>query len=121
MQGLLKSLAQSLSTLAFYSLESLVTICKLPLALREYYRSVRWRFAHAGGPAFGRTLTESDIHSWGDPNLHVGLRSQYGKTMHTTDKHKPVGYIFRAWITVKGEKRWARDYGLKAWRIPLYR
>jgi hypothetical protein len=37
------------------------------------------------------------------------------------DKRKLVGYIFRAWITVKGVKRWAKDYGLKAWRIPVYR
>jgi hypothetical protein len=31
------------------------------------------------------------------------------------------GYIFRPWITVKGERRYAKDYGLKAWRIPIYR
>jgi len=41
--------------------------------------------------------------------------------MQTNDKRKPVGYIFRAWITVNGEKRWAKDYGYKAWRIPIYR
>jgi hypothetical protein len=37
------------------------------------------------------------------------------------DGKRLVGYIFRAWITVKGEKRWARDYGFRAWRIPIYR
>ena len=26
-------------------------------------------------------------------------------------------YIFRAWITVKGEKIYARDYGHRAFRI----
>lgn len=31
---------------------------------------------------------------------------------------KPRGrFIYVAWITVDGEKRWARDYGLRAWRI----
>lgn len=34
---------------------------------------------------------------------------------------KPYGYIFRAWITVNGVKLYAKDYGYKAWRIPLYR
>jgi len=33
---------------------------------------------------------------------------------------KPVGYIFRTWITINGEKRYAKNYGLKAWRIPIY-
>ena len=35
---------------------------------------------------------------------------------------KPRGYIFRAWITnKKGVKLYAKDYGLKAWRIPIYK
>jgi hypothetical protein len=34
---------------------------------------------------------------------------------------KPSGYIFRAWITKNGEKLYAKDYGYKAWRIPVYR
>jgi hypothetical protein len=34
---------------------------------------------------------------------------------------KPVGYIFRPWITVNGVKRWAKDHGHKAWRIPIYK
>jgi hypothetical protein len=38
-----------------------------------------------------------------------------------TDGKKPVAYIFRAWITRNGEKLWAKDYGYKAWRIPIYR
>lgn len=34
---------------------------------------------------------------------------------------KPRYYIFRPWRRTKsGEKLWARDYGLKAWRIPIY-
>lgn len=36
-------------------------------------------------------------------------------------KGKPAGVIFRPWrIDPKsGEKLWARDYGLKAWPIPV--
>jgi len=41
--------------------------------------------------------------------------------MQIKDKRKPVGYIFRTWITRNGVKVWAKDYGLKAWRIPIYR
>lgn len=30
-------------------------------------------------------------------------------------------YIFRAWRRTKdGVVLWAKDYGLKAWRIPVY-
>jgi hypothetical protein len=30
-------------------------------------------------------------------------------------------YIFRPWRTLPdGTKLWAKDYGLKAWRIPIY-
>lgn len=31
-------------------------------------------------------------------------------------------YIFRTWRRhpKTGEQLWARDYGLKAWRIPVY-
>lgn len=39
--------------------------------------------------------------------------------MEYNDK-KPLGYIFRAWRTVNGERLYAKDYGLKAWRIPIY-
>ncbi len=28
-------------------------------------------------------------------------------------------YIFRAWITIKGKKYYARDYGLRAFRIKI--
>jgi hypothetical protein len=31
-----------------------------------------------------------------------------------------VGYIFRAWITKDGVRLYAREYGHKAWRIPIY-
>lgn len=31
-----------------------------------------------------------------------------------------VGYIFRPWFVRNGVKYWARDYGRKAWRIPIY-
>jgi hypothetical protein len=40
--------------------------------------------------------------------------------MQNTSK-KPTGYIFRAWITVNGVKLYAKDYGHKAWRIPVYK
>lgn len=29
-------------------------------------------------------------------------------------------YIFRAWFERNGVRYWARDYGYKAWRIPIY-
>lgn len=32
-----------------------------------------------------------------------------------------VGYIYRAWRLDKaGNRLYARDYGLRAWRIPIY-
>jgi hypothetical protein len=32
-----------------------------------------------------------------------------------------VGYIFRTWVTRKDGKRdYAKDHGLKAWRIPVF-
>lgn len=40
---------------------------------------------------------------------------------HKTNKRKPVGYIFRTLITREGVKVYAKDYGYKAWRIPVYR
>lgn len=38
-----------------------------------------------------------------------------------SSKPKPSGVIFRPWrIDPKtGDKLWARDYGLKAWPIPV--
>jgi hypothetical protein len=33
---------------------------------------------------------------------------------------KPCGYIFRTWITKDGVRLYAKDYGFKAWRIPVY-
>ena len=41
--------------------------------------------------------------------------------MQINNKRKPIGYILRAWITKDGVKVWAKDYGYKAWRIPVYR
>ncbi len=36
-------------------------------------------------------------------------------------RRRIVGYIFRVWRTLPdGSRIWAKDYGLKAWRIPLY-
>lgn len=34
-----------------------------------------------------------------------------------------AGFVFRAWRTCPktGERLWAKDYGLKAWRIPVSR
>jgi hypothetical protein len=34
-------------------------------------------------------------------------------------KNNDGAVIFRAWRLVNGEKLYAKDYGLKAWRIPL--
>ena len=34
---------------------------------------------------------------------------------------KAAYYIFRAWITINGVRKYAKDYGYKAWRIPIYR
>jgi hypothetical protein len=31
-----------------------------------------------------------------------------------------IGYIFCTWYMINGEKQFARDYGFKAWRIPVY-
>jgi hypothetical protein len=33
---------------------------------------------------------------------------------------KPLYYIFRTWITKNGVRLYAKDYGMKAWRIPVY-
>jgi hypothetical protein len=34
---------------------------------------------------------------------------------------RPIRYIYRAWRYGKGGKRlYARDYGYRAWRIPIY-
>jgi hypothetical protein len=41
--------------------------------------------------------------------------------LQKTNKRKPKGYIFRAWITRNGVRVYAKDYGLKAWRIAIYR
>jgi hypothetical protein len=41
--------------------------------------------------------------------------------MHKTDKQACRLYLPSVSITLNGEKRWAKDYGLKAWRIPLHR
>lgn len=37
-------------------------------------------------------------------------------------KRRIIGYIFRAWRhhPITNEVLWARDYGKKAWRIPIY-
>jgi hypothetical protein len=38
------------------------------------------------------------------------------------NRGKVIGYIFRAWRRhpKTGEKLWAKDYGLRAWRIPIF-
>jgi hypothetical protein len=33
---------------------------------------------------------------------------------------KPCGFIFRTWVTRNGVRVYAKDHGLKAWRIPVY-
>jgi len=45
----------------------------------------------------------------------TGVWSNMGKN------RKAMYYIFRAWITVNGVRLYAKDYGYKAWRIPVYR
>lgn len=41
--------------------------------------------------------------------------------MANNAKRKIVSWVFRAWVTRKdGTRDWARDHGLKAWRIPVY-
>jgi hypothetical protein len=42
-------------------------------------------------------------------------------TVFTQPGRKPIGYIFRAWYEREGVRYWAKDYGYKAWRIPIYR
>lgn len=36
------------------------------------------------------------------------------------DNRKIIGFIFRSSITIKGVKYYAKDYGKKAFRIPIY-
>ena len=36
------------------------------------------------------------------------------------DGRKIIGFIFRASITINGVKYYAKDYGKRAFRIPLY-
>ncbi len=37
-------------------------------------------------------------------------------------KRRVIGYVYRAWRhhPQSGEVLWAKDYGLQAWRIPVY-
>jgi hypothetical protein len=41
-------------------------------------------------------------------------------TVQVQPGRKPKFYIFRAWRMSNGQKLWAKDYGFKAWRIPIY-
>jgi hypothetical protein len=81
------------------------------------------RFAHvlADPPVRADTNWTRHFHHGATLNGMSSLGEQHEHTMQTKDKRKPVGYIFRTWITIKGERRYAKDYGLKAWRIPIYR
>ena len=37
------------------------------------------------------------------------------------ERRKPARYIFRTWRTSRdGTRLYAKDFGLKAWRIPIY-
>ncbi len=38
-----------------------------------------------------------------------------------TERREVAYYIFRASITINGVKHYAKDHGLKAFRIPVYR
>ena len=33
---------------------------------------------------------------------------------------EPIEYIYRPYITIDGTKYWAKWYGHKAWKIPVY-
>ena len=33
---------------------------------------------------------------------------------------EPVGYIYRPYITINGARYWAKWYGHRAWKIPVY-
>ncbi|MDC7250426.1 MAG: hypothetical protein PQJ49_10970 [Sphaerochaetaceae bacterium] len=37
------------------------------------------------------------------------------------DKSRPHYFIFRASITIKGKTYYAKDYGYRAFRIPIYK
>ena len=38
-----------------------------------------------------------------------------------SEKRRVERYIFRAWkLDADGNRLWARDYGYRAWRIPIY-
>ena len=39
---------------------------------------------------------------------------------NTHQLRRIIGYRFTPYITINGVKRWARNYGRKAWRIPIY-
>jgi hypothetical protein len=41
-------------------------------------------------------------------------------TILTQPGRKPRFFIFRAWYERLGVRYWAKDYGYKAWRIPIY-
>jgi len=42
-------------------------------------------------------------------------------TNNGSNQKRPHHYIFRASITIKGVTYYAKDYGLKAFRIPIYK
>jgi len=65
--------------------------------------------------------------------FHVLIEKNYGlhrvlerREVFTLDKKpldkKPKGYVFRTWFRCAktGEKIWAKHYGKKAWKIPVY-
>ena len=33
---------------------------------------------------------------------------------------KPIEYIYRPYITIDGTRYWAKWYGHRAWKIPVY-
>ena len=38
----------------------------------------------------------------------------------TTLPDEPIEYIYRPYITIGDRKYWAKWYGHKAWKIPVY-
>jgi len=66
-----------------------------------------------GDPRVNNPKNQVTINGEPSPSSLYAYMQKQGK--------KPRGYIFRAWITRNGVRVYAKDYGHKAWRIPIYR
>jgi hypothetical protein len=82
---------------------------------------------HTPAPPVRGTARKGGISGLKSPHLRCFFYAAYSSSLlaanmqRLPERQRIVGYIFRAWITIKGEKRYAKDYGHKAWRIPIYR